>query len=104
MKIEPLADRVIVEPMDTDDGTQMIGSLYVPQTSKEQPTIGTVVACGPGAWQDGEFRAMTLEVGDLVIYGKYSGSEVEIEGQGVLFMRESDIMGKVRYEEEDHDA
>lgn len=99
MNISPLADRVIVEPMDTEDGEQKIGSLFVPATAKEQPTIGTVVACGPGAWHDGAFRMMSLSVGDLVIYGKYSGSEVEVDGESVLFMRESDIMGIVHEEE-----
>jgi len=90
MAIKPLADRVLVKPSVSDEKTA--GGLYLPDTAKEKPQEGTVVAVGPGkVADDGKKVTMEVKVGDRVLYGKYSGTEVTIEGVEHLIMRESDI-------------
>ena len=90
MTIKPLADRVLVKPAVSDEKTA--GGLYLPDTAKEKPQEGTVVAVGPGkVADDGKKVTMEVKVGDRVLYGKYSGTEVTIEGVEHLIMRESDI-------------
>ncbi len=94
-KIQPLADRVIVKPKEAEETTK--GGIILPDTAKEKPIEGTIVAVGPGRiTDDGKEIKMTLKVGDTVLYGKYSGTEVKIEGEDYLIMRESDIYGIVK--------
>ncbi|HED06484.1 MAG TPA: co-chaperone GroES [Ignavibacteria bacterium] len=90
LKLKPLADRVIVKPMEAEEQTK--GGIILPDTAKEKPVEGTVVAAGPGRISDdGKVIAMEIKKGDKVLYGKYSGSEVTVEGEDYLIMRESDI-------------
>lgn len=94
-KIKPLADRVIVKPKEAEETTK--GGIILPDTAKEKPVEGTIVAVGPGkVTDDGKTVAMSLKVGDVVLYGKYSGTEVKIDGDEYLIMRESDIYGIVK--------
>ncbi|MFA3783232.1 co-chaperone GroES [Melioribacteraceae bacterium 4301-Me] len=94
-KIQPLADRVIVKPKEAEETTK--GGIILPDTAKEKPIEGTVVAVGPGRITDeGKEIKMSVKVGDTVLYGKYSGTEVKIEGEEYLIMRESDIYGIVK--------
>jgi len=89
MKIKPLADRVVVRPLEAEEKTK--GGLYVPDTAKERPQQGEVVAVGPGRTEDGKKIAPEVKVGDKILYGKYSGTEVTYDGVEYLIMRESDI-------------
>jgi chaperonin GroES len=91
-KIKPLGDRVIVKPKEAEETTK--GGIILPDTAKEKPVEGTIVAAGPGKiTDDGKTIALSLKVGDIVLYGKYSGTEVKIDGDEYLIMRESDIYG-----------
>ena len=90
-KIKPLQDRVIVKR--TDESEQMRGGLYIPDTAKEKPQEGVVIAAGPGKIENGNKIDMTVKVGDKVLFGKYSGTEVKLDGEEVLIMREDDILG-----------
>ena len=90
IKLNPLADRVVVKPAEAEEQTK--GGIILPDTAKEKPVEGTIVAAGPGKVADsGDLVKMTVKVGDKVLYGKYSGTEVTIEGEEYLIMRESDI-------------
>jgi chaperonin GroES len=90
MNLKPLGDRVIVKPMEAEEKTK--GGIILPDTAKEKPIEGTVVAAGPGkVSDDGKAIKMEVKVGDKVLYGKYSGTEVTVEGEEYLIMRESDI-------------
>ena len=90
MNLKPLADRVIVKPAPAEEKTK--GGLYIPDTGKEKPQYGEVVAVGEGKVADnGQLVAMQVKAGDKVLYGKYSGTEVHVEGEDYLIMRESDI-------------
>ena len=90
MKLNPLDDRVVVKPAEAEEKTK--GGIILPDTAKEKPVEGTIVAAGPGKNSDsGELIKMTIKVGDKVLYGKYSGTEVTIGGEEFLIMRESDI-------------
>ncbi|UCE05699.1 MAG: co-chaperone GroES [bacterium] len=91
MKIRPLADRVVVKPMEKEEKKQ--GGIIIPDTAKEKPQQGKVIAVGPGRVSDsGEKVAMEVKVGDIVLYGKYSGTEVTMDDEDLLIMRESDIL------------
>ena len=91
MKIKPLADRVVVKPQEAEETTA--SGIILPDTAKEKPQVGEIVAVGPGKVSDvGNTIAMTLKVGDNVLYGKYSGTEITVAGDDVLIMRESDIL------------
>ena len=92
-KLTPLADRVVVRPQDAEETTA--GGLIIPDTAKEKPQKGTVVSVGPGKVENGTKVDMTVSAGDVVLYGKYAGTEVTIDGDDVLIMRESDILGIV---------
>lgn len=92
-KLTPLADRVVVRPQEAEEVTS--GGLIIPDTAKEKPQKGVVVAAGPGKVENGTKIDMTVKEGDTVLYGKYAGTEVTIEGEEVLIMRESDILGIV---------
>lgn len=90
MKLKPLADRVVIKPAPAEEKTK--GGLIVPDTAKEKPVKGEIVAVGPGKrGEDGKVIPMEVKVGDKVLYGKYSGTEVTIDGEDYLIMRESDI-------------
>ncbi|HKI78345.1 MAG TPA: co-chaperone GroES [Ignavibacteriaceae bacterium] len=94
INLKPLADRVIVKPKEADDVTK--GGIILPDTAKEKPVEGTIVAAGPGKTSDdGKVVKMEVKVGDVVLYGKYSGSEVTVDGVEYLIMRESDIFAIV---------
>ena len=93
-KIKPLADRVVVVPLE--DADQMRGGLYIPDTAKEKPQSGEVVAVGAGKLSDEGVRIEPdVEVGQTVLYGKYSGTEVTVEGEDFLILRESDILAVI---------
>ena len=94
MDIKPLGDRVVVKPLEQEEERQ--GSIIIPDTAKEKPMQGEVVAVGPGKISDaGNKVAMEVKTGDKVLYGKYSGTEVAIAGDDYLIMRESDIFAIV---------
>jgi chaperonin GroES len=93
-KLRPLDDRVVVEPMEAEEKTA--GGIVLPDTAKEKPQRGTVKAIGPGRLLDSGTRAeVGVRVGDVVIYGKYSGSDIEVDGKEVKILRETDILAKV---------
>ncbi|MDT3696201.1 MAG: co-chaperone GroES [Ignavibacterium sp.] len=92
MKLKPLGDRVVVKPAAAEEKTA--GGIILPDTAKEKPVEGNVIAVGPGkVADDGKSIKMEVKVGDRVLYGKYSGTEVTINGEEYLIMRESDIFG-----------
>ena len=93
MKLHPLGDRVAIRPLE--DTETMRGGLFIPDTAKEKPQQGEVVAAGPGRVEKGERVPMELKVGDRVLYGKYSGTEVTIEDDQVLIIKESDVLAKI---------
>ena len=93
IKVKPLADRVVVKAIE--DNEQMRGGLYIPDTAKEKPQQGEVVAVGPGKFEDGKRIDMELKVGDKVLYGKYSGTEVTVDNEQYLILRESDVLAIV---------
>lgn len=94
MKLKPLEDRVVIKPSPVDEKVQ--GGIIIPDTAKEKPQKGEVVAIGPGKVSDsGEKVSMTVKVGDKVLYGKYSGTEVTVDGEEYLIVRESDILAIV---------
>ena len=93
IKMKPLGDRVVIEPSD-DDTEKSAGGIYIPDTAKEKPQEGEVVAAGPGAKnEDGKLSPMDVKIGDIVLFGKWSGTEVKIDGKEYSIMKESDIMG-----------
>ena len=92
MKLRPLHDRVLVEPLDAEEKTA--GGIIIPDTAKEKPMEGMIVAVGNGARsEDGKVTALDVKSGDRILYGKWSGTEVKIDGKDLLIMKESDIMG-----------
>ena len=94
IKVRPLDDRVVVAPMEAEEVTA--GGIVLPDTAKEKPQRGAIVATGPGRLLDsGERGELSVKEGDEVIYGKYGGSEIEIDGEEYKILRESDILAKV---------
>lgn len=92
MKFRPLHDRVVVRRLDAEEKTA--GGIIIPDTAKEKPMEGEVVAVGPGARDEhGQIVALDVKAGDRILFGKWSGTEVKIEGEELLIMKESDIMG-----------
>lgn len=91
--IKPLGDRVLVRPDVAEEKTA--SGIIIPDTAKEKPQRGTVVAVGPGKVENGTKTDMTVKAGDKVLYGKYSGTELNLDGEDFLIMRESDILGIV---------
>jgi chaperonin GroES len=92
MKFRPLHDRVVIRRIEEDEKTA--GGIIIPDTAKEKPSQGEVLAVGPGARNEkGEIIALDVKVGDVVLFGKWSGTEVKIDGEDLLIMKESDIMG-----------
>jgi len=92
-KMAPLADRVVVKALE--DSENMRGGLYIPDTAKEKPQQGEIIAVGPGRTEDGKRVPMEVKAGDKVLYGKYSGTEVTIEGEQYLILRESDVLAVI---------
>lgn len=92
MKFRPLHDRVVVEPLEQEEKTS--GGIIIPDTAKDKPMQGQVTAAGPGArGDDGKLTPLDVKKGDVVLYGKWSGTEVKLDGKTLLIMRETDIMG-----------
>jgi chaperonin GroES len=89
-RVSPLADRVVVKAMEETE--QMRGALYIPDTAKEKPQAGKIIAVGPGRFDEGKRVPMEVKVGDKVLYGKYSGTEVTIDNEQLLILRESDVL------------
>ncbi|EIE00083.1 co-chaperone GroES [Leptospira licerasiae] len=94
MAIKPLGDRVLVEPKQ--DAEEKIGSIFVPDTAKEKPQEGKVVEVGSGRYEDGKLVPLEVKAGDVVLYGKYSGTEIKSDGKEYLIIRESDILAIVK--------
>jgi chaperonin GroES len=95
MKFRPLHDRVLVKALESEEKTK--GGIIIPDTAKEKPMQGKVVAAGPGARdENGKLVPMGVKVGDKVLYGKWSGTEVKIDGEELLIVKEADIMGIVQ--------
>ncbi len=93
VNVTPLADRVVVRALE--EAEQMRGGLYVPDTAKEKPQQGEIIAVGPGRYEKDKRVPMDVKVGDKVLYGKYSGTEVTLDGDQYLILRESDILAIV---------
>ena len=94
MKFRPLHDRVVVKRIEADEKTA--GGIIIPDTAKEKPMEGEVIAAGPGArGEDGTLHPLDVKVGDRVLFGKWSGTEIKIDGEDLVVMKESDIMGVV---------
>ena len=94
MKFRPLHDRVVVKRIDAEEKTA--GGIIIPDTAKEKPSQGEIIAVGPGGRDEsGKLIPIDLKVGDTVLFGKWSGTEVKIDGQDLLIMKESDIMGVI---------
>ena len=94
MNIKPLADRIVVEPIEQEEVTA--GGIILPETAKEKPQQGKILAAGPGRTDDkGKRVDMEVKVGDKVLYAKYSGTEIKLDGKKVLILRESDILAVI---------
>jgi chaperonin GroES len=91
--VKPLADRVVIKALEETE--QMRGGLFIPDTAKEKPQQGEIVAVGPGRYEDGKLVPMSLKVGDKVLYGKYSGTEVTISNDQLLILRETDVLAVI---------
>jgi chaperonin GroES len=94
IKIQPLADRVVVRALE-EDSEQTRGGLYIPDTAKEKPQQGRIIAVGPGRFEKGERVPMELKQGQRVLYGKYSGAELTLDGEEVLIIKESDVLAVI---------
>jgi chaperonin GroES len=93
VKVQPLADRVLIRPLEETE--QMRGGLYIPDTAKEKPQQGEIVAVGPGRFEKSDRVPMELKVGQKVLYGKYSGTEVTLDDEQYLIIKESDVLAVV---------
>ena len=93
MKIRPLQDRIIVKRLDEEAKTK--GGIIIPDSAKEKPLEAEVVAVGKGKYVDGEVRPLEVKEGDRILFGKYSGNEIKIEGEDLLILREDDVLGIV---------
>jgi len=94
MKFKPLQDRVVIRRIDSDEKT--LGGIIIPDTAKEKPQEGEVVAVGPGARsEDGKIHPLDVKAGDRVLFGKWSGSEIKVDGEELMIMKESDILGVI---------
>jgi chaperonin GroES len=93
IEIQPLGDRVVIKPAEAE--TQRASGLYVADTAKEKPQKGTVVAVGPGRWEDGQVEPMNVSVGDTVLFAKYAGTEIRVNDEDVLIMSQKDVLAKI---------
>jgi chaperonin GroES len=94
MKLKPLGDRIIVKPKEDDTSTTPSG-LVIPDTAKEKPQLGDVMAVGPGEFQDGERLPLDVKEGDVVVYSKYGGTEIKFEGQEFLILSSRDVLAVI---------
>ena len=94
MNVKPLADRVLIMPIEASEMKK--GGIIIPDTAKEKPQEGEVMEAGPGRTEDGKLIPMEVKKGDRILYGKYSGTEVTIDGEERLIMRESDILATLK--------
>lgn len=94
MKFKPLADRVVVKRAKTE--TKTVGGIIIPDTATEKPQEGVIAAVGPGAYVNGKLEPIDAEVGDRILFGKWSGDDIKIEGEDYLIIRAADIIGKLR--------
>ncbi len=94
VRIKPLADRVLVKRLDNEE-EQKVGGIIIPDTAKEKPQEAEIIAVGPGKVEEGKRVALEVKVGDKVLIGKYSGTEVKLDGEDYLIMREDDILAVV---------
>jgi len=93
VNLQPLADRVLVRPIETEEVTR--GGIVLPDTVKEKPQEGKILAAGPGRLsEDGKRIAMEVKAGDIIIYAKYGGTEIKVDGEELVILRESDILAK----------
>jgi chaperonin GroES len=93
VKLQPLADRLVVRPIEAEEKTK--AGIYLPDTAKEKPQEGEVVAVGPGRMtDDGKRIAMDVKMGDIVVYAKYGGTEIKVDDEELMILRESDILAK----------
>ena len=96
MKFRPLHDRVLIRRVEAEEKTT--GGIIIPDTAKEKPMEGEVVAAGPGArGEDGKIQPLDVKAGDRVLFGKWSGTEVKLDGEELIIMKESDIMGVIEH-------
>ena len=93
MNLRPLADRLVVRPLEQGETKQ--GGIIIPDTAKEKPQQGEIIAAGPGKYEDGKLVPMSTKVGDKVLYGKYSGTEVTLDNEPYLILRESDVLAVI---------
>ncbi|HVE44375.1 MAG TPA: co-chaperone GroES [Gammaproteobacteria bacterium] len=93
LKIRPLGDRIVIDPQETD--TTSPGGIVIPDTAKEKPAKGIVVAIGPGKATDGKVKPLEVKVGDKVLYSKYAGTNINLDSKEYLVMREDDVMGVI---------
>ena len=92
MKVQPLADRILIRRIEAEE--EMRGGIIIPDTAKEKPQEGEVVSVGPGARDDsGKIQPLDVKKGDRILFGKWSGTEIKLDGEDLLIMKESDIMG-----------
>ena len=95
MKVQPLGDRVLVKPMQAEEKTK--GGIVLPDTAKEKPQQGEITAVGQGkTFENGEVKALEVKVGDRILYGKYSGTEVTVDGEEYLIIKEDDILAVIK--------
>ena len=94
MKLKPLGDRIVVKPKEEDTQTTASG-LVIPDTAKEKPQLGDVLAVGPGDFQDGERVPLDVKTGDVVVYSKYGGTEIKVEGEDYLILSARDVLAIV---------
>ncbi|MDH3425313.1 MAG: co-chaperone GroES [Acidimicrobiia bacterium] len=95
MKLQPLGDRVVVKAKDEGDQTTVSG-LVIPDTAKEKPQLGEVLAVGPGDFQDGERVPLDIEAGDMVVYSKFGGTEIKLEGEEYLILSSRDVLAVLK--------
>ena len=92
--VQPLGDRVVIKPAEAE--SQRPSGIYVAETAKEKPQKGTVLAVGPGRWEDGQVEPMNVQAGDTVLFAKYAGTEIRVNDEDVLIMSQKDILAKVQ--------
>ncbi|NLS06232.1 co-chaperone GroES [Rhizobium sp. P32RR-XVIII] len=103
MSFRPLHDRILVRRVDSEEKTK--GGIIIPDTAKEKPQEGEVIAVGPGARNDaGQLQALDVKAGDRILFGKWSGTEIKINGEDLLIMKESDVMGIIEQQAEQKKA
>ncbi|MBY5407590.1 co-chaperone GroES [Rhizobium leguminosarum] len=103
MSFRPLHDRILVRRVDSEEKTK--GGIIIPDTAKEKPQEGEVIAVGPGARNDaGQIQALDVKIGDRILFGKWSGTEIKINGEDLLIMKESDVMGIIETQGEKKQA